>query len=311
VIPSYQLLLQNYNLTTSDAAVYAAELALASLGRIGLEGREVGRCRGAQLEGLKLEHPWLPKQVPVILGDHVTLEAGTGAVHTAPAHGQEDFAIGRTYELPVVNPVGPDGRFAPGTELVAGLKVDAANPVIVAALEERGRLLHQQPHQHSYPHCWRHKTPLIFRATSQWFISMDARGLRAGTLRDIRNVHWTPEWGQPRITGMIDNRPDWCLSRQRTWGVPITLFTRRGSGELHPRTAELIGALFCLVSRDVAPKIDAQQIFGFIKSSFKHCSFYRSVSQKLRNILGAESPSSLPGIPFTARLPSSLKIWIS
>src|SRR5258706_382124 len=115
---------------------------------------------------------------------------------------------------------------------------------------ERGRLLHQQPHPHSYPHCWRHKTPLIFRATSQWFISMDARGLRAGTLRDIKNVHWTPEWGQPRITGMIDNRPDWCLSRQRSWGVPITLFTHRGSGDLHPRTAELINAVAALVERD-------------------------------------------------------------
>ncbi len=234
----------------AEVLVLAAELALASLARFGLEGVEVGRCRGAQLEGLKLEHPWLPKQVPVILGDHVTLEAGTGAVHTAPAHGQEDFAIGRTYGLPVVNPVGPDGRFAPATELVAGLKVDAANPIIVAALEERGRLLHQQPHLHSYPHCWRHKTPLIFRATSQWFISMDNRGLRAGALRDIKQVRWTPEWGEQRITGMIDNRPDWCLSRQRTWGVPITLFTHRGSGELHPRTAELIDTVAALVERE-------------------------------------------------------------
>jgi len=233
-----------------EVLVLAAELAPASLGRFGLEGREIGRCRGAQLEGLKLEHPWLAKQVPVILGEHVTLEAGTGAVHTAPAHGQEDFAIGRTYELPVVNPVGPDGCFAPGTELVAGLKVDAANPVIVAALEERGRLLHQEPHPHSYPHCWRHKTPLIFRATSQWFISMDSRGLRAGTLRDIKSVRWTPEWGQPRITGMIDNRPDWCLSRQRTWGVPITLFTRRDNGDLHPRTAEFIDTVAQRVERD-------------------------------------------------------------
>ena len=234
----------------AEVLVLAAELAPASLARFGLEGREIGRCRGAQLEGLKLEHPWLAKQVPVILGDHVTLEAGTGAVHTAPAHGQEDFAIARNYGLPVVNPVGPDGRFAPGTELVAGLRVDAANPVIVSALDERGRLLDQQPHLHSYPHCWRHKTPLIFRATSQWFISMDSRGLRAGALRDIKNVRWTPEWGQPRITGMIDNRPDWCLSRQRTWGVPITLFTHRGSGVLHPRTAEFIDAIAARVERE-------------------------------------------------------------
>ena len=237
-----------------ELLVVAEGLAAACLARYGLEGRSLGRCTGAALEGLQLEHPWLPKQVPVILGDHVTLEAGTGAVHTAPAHGQEDFAVGRTYGLPVVNPVGPDGRFAADTPLVAGLKVDAANPVVIAALAERGRLLHQEPHPHSYPHCWRHKTPVIFRATSQWFISMDNHGLRAGALRDIRGVRWTPAWGQSRITGMIENRPDWCLSRQRTWGVPITLFTHRDTGALHPRTGELIAAV---ADRVAAGGIDA------------------------------------------------------
>ncbi len=234
----------------TEALLLADGLLAACLTRYGLAGQVLGRCTGAALEGLKLEHPWLAKQVPVILGDHVTLEAGTGAVHTAPAHGQEDFAVGKLYGLPVVNPVGPDGRFAPGTELVAGLKVDAAGPVIVAQLLERGRLLHQEPHPHSYPHCWRHKTPLIFRATSQWFISMDSRGLRAGALRDIKQVKWTPEWGEARITGMIDNRPDWCLSRQRTWGVPITLFTHRSTGALHPRTPELITQVAARVERE-------------------------------------------------------------
>ena len=233
-----------------EALVLADGLLAACLARYGLEGRVLGRCTGAALEGLKLEHPWLAKQVPVILGDHVTLEAGTGAVHTAPAHGQEDFVVGKLYLLPVVNPVGPDGRFAPDTELVAGLKVDAAGPVIIAKLLERGRLLHQEPHPHSYPHCWRHKTPLIFRATSQWFISMDSRGLRAGALRDIKQVKWTPEWGESRITGMIDNRPDWCLSRQRTWGVPITLFTHRSTGALHPRTQELIAQVAARVEHE-------------------------------------------------------------
>jgi len=223
--------------------VLAEGLAAGCLARYGLTGHTAGHCSGAALEGLRLEHPWLPKQVPVILGDHVTLEAGTGAVHTAPAHGQEDFAVGRSYGLPVVNPVGPDGRFAADTPLVGGLKVEAANGVLIAALAERGRLVHQEPHPHSYPHCWRHKTPVIFRATSQWFISMDNHGLRAGALRDIRAVRWTPDWGQSRITGMIENRPDWCLSRQRTWGVPITLFTHRDSGALHPRTRELIAAV--------------------------------------------------------------------
>jgi isoleucyl-tRNA synthetase len=230
--------------------VLAAELAAAALKRYGLDGTEVARVRGEALEGLMLTHPWLARRVPVILGDHVTLDAGTGAVHTAPAHGQEDYAVGLRYKLPVRNPVGPDGRFVAGTELVEGLKVDEANPVVVAKLEAMGRLLHQVAFPHSYPHCWRHKSPLIFRATSQWFISMDNRGLRAGALRDIKNVEWTPEWGQPRITGMIATRPDWCLSRQRTWGVPITLFTHKGSGELHPRSVALIGEVAARVERE-------------------------------------------------------------
>ena len=233
-----------------EILVLADELVAPCLARYGLEGQTLGRCSGASLEGLQLEHPWLAKHVPVILGEHVTLEAGTGAVHTAPAHGQEDFAIGKNYGLSVDNPVGPDGRFAPTTELVAGLKVDAAGPVIIDKLLERGRLVHQEPYPHSYPHCWRHKTPLIFRATSQWFISMDSRELRAGALRDIKQVRWTPEWGESRITGMIENRPDWCLSRQRTWGVPITLFTHRSTGALHPRTGELITQVAAKVERE-------------------------------------------------------------
>ena len=248
-----------------EVLVLAESLAEACLARYGLKGTVLGRFKGEALEGLKLEHPWLAKQVPVILGDHVTLEAGTGAVHTAPAHGQDDFIIGKRYGLPVVNPVGADGRFAPGTELVAGLKVDAATPVIVERLIAAGRLLHQEPYPHSYPHCWRHKSPLIFRATSQWFISMDNQGLRAGTLRDIKAVRWTPEWGQSRITGMIENRPDWCLSRQRTWGVPITLFTHRSSGELHPRTQELILEIATLVDHggiDAWFALDAATLLG-------------------------------------------------
>jgi isoleucyl-tRNA synthetase len=224
--------------------ILAAELLEACLTRYGMtRARTLASFEGRALEGLKLQHPLQDREVPVVLGEHVTLDAGTGAVHTAPGHGQEDFAIGQRYGLPVTNPVGDDGRFLPGTPLVAGLKVDEANPVISAALAARGRLLHEETIRHSYPHCWRHKTPVIFRATPQWFISMDRAGLRAHALRDIKTVTWTPAWGEQRISGMIETRPDWCISRQRTWGVPIPLFVHRHSGELHPRTEELIEAV--------------------------------------------------------------------
>jgi len=221
--------------------ILAADLLAACMGRFNMTaGAPLAQFEGRVLEGLKLQHPFEQRQVPVILGEHVTLDAGTGAVHTAPGHGQEDFVVGQRYGLPVTSPVGNDGRFYRDIPLVGGLKVDEANPVIIEALRERGRLLHNEAYRHSYPHCWRHKSPVIFRATPQWFVSMERGNLRANTLRDIPNVQWTPQWGEQRITGMIQNRPDWCISRQRTWGVPIPLFVHKRSGELHPRTQELI-----------------------------------------------------------------------
>jgi isoleucyl-tRNA synthetase len=231
--------------------ILAADLLEPCLKRFGLTRPAVlAQAPGRDLEGLALEHPFQDRQVPVILAEHVTLDAGTGAVHTAPGHGHEDFMVGQRYGLPVVNPVANDGRFLPDTPLVAGLKVDEANGVLIEALRERGRLLHHEPFLHSYPHCWRHKTPVIFRATPQWFISMDRKGLREHALRDIKKVQWTPEWGEQRITGMIENRPDWCISRQRTWGVPIPLFVHGQSGELHPRTAQLIEQVAARVERE-------------------------------------------------------------
>jgi isoleucyl-tRNA synthetase len=200
----------------------------------------VGETTGARLEGLQLRHPFYDRTVPVILGEHVTLDAGTGAVHTAPGHGLEDYVVGQKYGLPVDNPVGGDGRFLPATPLFAGLQVFEANPRVVELLGERGVLLAHAPYRHSYPHCWRHKTPVIFRATPQWFVSMEREGLRTHALSEIRKVQWTPAWGENRIYAMIENRPDWCVSRQRTWGVPIPFFLHRETGELHPRTVELI-----------------------------------------------------------------------
>jgi isoleucyl-tRNA synthetase len=246
--------------------VLAAGLLEPSLRRYGREGALVlGEFKGRALEGLQLAHPWLARHVPVVLGEHVTLDTGTGAVHTAPAHGQEDYLVGLRYGLPVANPVGPDGRFLPGTELVAGQPVARANDVIIAELERRGALLHREPLRHSYPHCWRHHTPLIFRATAQWFISMDRHGLREHALRDIREVRWTPAWGEQRITSMIAERPDWCISRQRTWGVPLALFVHRQSGELHPRTEELLQQVAARVERggiDAWFELDAAELLG-------------------------------------------------
>jgi isoleucyl-tRNA synthetase len=249
-----------------EVLVLAAELKHASLERFGLEQQELlGEFPGSALEGLKLMHPWLEKKVPVILGEHVTLDAGTGAVHTAPAHGQEDYVVASRYNLPVVNPVGPDGRFVADTPLVAGLKTGEADGVVIGQLEQRGALLHQQPLRHSYPHCWRHKSPLIFRATPQWFISMDQNGLREHTLRDIKQVHWTPSWGEQRMTSMIETRPDWCISRQRIWGLPLALFVHKDTAALHPRTQELLLEVAARVETggiDAWFALDAAELLG-------------------------------------------------
>jgi isoleucyl-tRNA synthetase len=219
----------------------AKELHESVLQRSGIEENKIlATINGAALEGLKLKHPFYDREVPVILGHHVTLEAGTGAVHTAPGHGQDDYTVGMQYDLPVDNPVGSNGCFLPETEIFAGEHVFKANAHVIEVLIEKQMLLHHEQMQHSYPHCWRHKTPIIFRATPQWFISMDDNGLRNKALQEIENVEWMPDWGQQRIDGMVRDRPDWCISRQRTWGVPIAVFVHKQSGELHPESQRLI-----------------------------------------------------------------------
>ncbi len=221
--------------------------------RFGAEQHQVlAYCKGSDLEGLQLGHPFYAREVPVILGEHVTTEAGTGAVHTAPGHGQDDFVVGSRYDLAVDNPVGGNGCFLPDTELFGGQHVFAANASVIEVLKSRGTLVHEEKLRHSYPHCWRHKIPIIFRATPQWFISMDHNGLRAAALAGIKQVEWVPDWGAARIEGMVGNRPDWCISRQRTWGVPITLFVHKKTGALHPVSIDLIEA--------VAKRVDAQGI---------------------------------------------------
>jgi isoleucyl-tRNA synthetase len=209
----------------------------------------IAQAKGEALEYLSLQHPFYNRQVPIILGDHVTLDTGTGAVHTSPGHGLEDYIVGRRYNLEIDNPVGGDGRFVPGTPIFEGEQVFDANAHVIKVLIEKDCLLKDEPYHHSYPHCWRHKTPVIFRATAQWFISMEQAGLRKAALEAISHVDWMPAWGEQRITSMIAARPDWCVSRQRTWGVPIPLFVDKVSGELHPRTQELIAEVAKLVER--------------------------------------------------------------
>ncbi|HEY7775404.1 MAG TPA: class I tRNA ligase family protein, partial [Kineobactrum sp.] len=196
-----------------------------------------------------LQHCYQQRQVPVVLGDHVTTEAGTGAVHTAPAHGQDDFIVGQHYGLEVYNPVGGNGVYLSDTELFAGQHVHKIDTAMLELLRERGTLLHSEGYDHSYPHCWRHKTPIIFRATPQWFISMQQQGLLQQALAAADQVEWVPEWGKSRIESMLGQRPDWCISRQRTWGTPITLFIHRESGALHPQTGELIEAVAQRIER--------------------------------------------------------------
>lgn len=232
-----------YSLVVHDGRglVLASDLVETVCARIGWSDYQlVGTVAGAALEGQLLQHPFYERQVPVVLGEHVTTEAGTGAVHTAPGHGLDDYIVGQKYGLEVLNPVGGNGVYLPDTETFGGQHINKANDNIIALLEERGALLHAEKYPHSYPHCWRHKTPVIFRATPQWFISMSQAGLQDAAMAAVGDVSFMPDWGRSRLTAMLEGRPDWCISRQRTWGSPIPLFVHRETGELHPDTPALI-----------------------------------------------------------------------
>ncbi len=195
--------------------------------------------KGATLENQKLRHPFAQRHVPIILGEHVTTEAGTGAVHTAPDHGVDDFNVGREYGLGTLNLVDENGVFVEAAGEFAGEHVYKVDEKVIARLQANKALVAQTTITHSYAHCWRTKTPLIYRATPQWFISMTEKGLMNSALEAVKGVKWIPDWGQARIELMIKGSPDWCVSRQRTWGVPITLFVNKETQELHPRTDEI------------------------------------------------------------------------
>ncbi|HAT3676272.1 TPA: isoleucine--tRNA ligase [Serratia marcescens] len=247
--------------------ILAAELVESVMKRAGItEWTVLGSCKGADLELLRFKHPFMGFDVPAIMGEHVTLDAGTGAVHTAGGHGPDDFVISQKYGLEIANPVGPNGCYLIGTHpLLDGKFVFKANDLIVDLLREKGALLHVEKFLHSYPCCWRHKTPIIFRATPQWFISMDQKGLRQQSLEEIKGVQWIPDWGQARIEMMVANRPDWCISRQRTWGVPMSLFVHKETEQLHPRSVELMEEVAKRVEQDGIQAwwdLDAADILG-------------------------------------------------
>lgn len=224
-----------------ERLLLSAEMLEGIMQRYGCANyRVVGHCKGSALENVKLKHPFYAREVPVVLGEHVTTEAGTGAVHTAPDHGVDDFITGSRYGLEPFYAVGSSGVFEEHIERFAGQHVYKVDDAILTALNEHNRLIKEERITHSYPHCWRSKTPIIFRATQQWFISMDQCDLRENTLEEIKKVRWIPEWGEARITSMIANRPDWCISRQRNWGVPLCFFTHKRTGDLHPETTQLM-----------------------------------------------------------------------
>jgi isoleucyl-tRNA synthetase len=246
--------------TARGNLIVATDLVAAVLARWGLEGKAIASAKGVDLEGIRVKHPFDDRTVPMVLADHVTLDAGTGLVHTAPAHGVEDFQVGQKYRLPLDQPVDDAGRFKPNVPHVAGLGVRESEKAIVQLLEKNGALLKIEPFRHSYPHCWRHKTPIIFRATTQWFVGMDqpanvgTPGTAGRTLREIAhhaiaNTRFYPEWGRSRLTAMVANRPDWTLSRQRNWGTPLTFFLDRETEAPHPDTEALLEKAAELVSR--------------------------------------------------------------
>jgi isoleucyl-tRNA synthetase len=246
-----------YSLVQVDAGQGAERMILATemvegvMARWGIEHFEVlAHCKGADLEHLKLRHPVYDRQVPVILGDHVSLDAGTGAVHTAPDHGMEDFEVGKAYGIGTISLVQADGTYTSAAGEFAGVHVYKADGPVCEALQREGKLVHSEKFRHSYPHCWRTKTPLIYRATPQWFISMDKNNLRADALDAIKGVRWVPSWGQNRIEAMFEQSPDWCISRQRTWGVPITLFVHKETQDLHPDTGALIEKAAQAIEKD-------------------------------------------------------------
>jgi len=229
-----------------EAVIVAEALAESVLGGQFAAARKIGSAKGSDLEGLAVRHPFMDRDSPIVLADYVEMETGTGAVHTAPGHGADDFETGVKYNLPIVNPVDSRGVFTAEAGPYAGMHIWKANPKVVEDLRASGALWEAADFEHSYPHCWRCHNPVIFRATAQWFIAMDQNRLRARTIENIGTVQWTPAWGQERIAQMLETHPEWCISRQRTWGTPIPAISCTACGDsiLDPAVCRIAAARF-------------------------------------------------------------------
>lgn len=237
--------------TGEHGYLIASDLVEKTMDRYGIKHYKIiEKILGKELEGQKLQHPFYEdKLVPIVLGEHVTTEAGTGCVHTAPAHGPDDYLIGKKYDLPLESPVMGSGVYAPSVKILAGQHVLKADQLVVDLLKQNETLVHLDTITHSYPNCWRHKKPVIFRATAQWFLSFEKPELRENMTKAIDSVQWIPDWGNNRMKKMMEHRPDWCISRQRSWGTPITLFIHKETGDIHPDMPNIIEKIAQLVEQ--------------------------------------------------------------
>ncbi|MFI3256393.1 MAG: isoleucine--tRNA ligase, partial [Psittacicella sp.] len=309
--PELDYSLVKYNKDEKDnIVIIASELLENVFEKYKVETFEIlGQAKGHALEGFKFKHPFYEYEVPVVLGDHVSLDAGTGIVHTAPDHGMDDYIVGLKYKLPMVNLVNASGIFKEDVKFFGGQYVFKANKSVIEKLIEKDALALQEDITHSYPHCWRHKTPIIFRATSQWFISMEQNNLRNDALNEIKKVSWIPSWGEARISTMVQNRPDWCISRQRTWGTPLTLIINKETQEIHPDMENLIEAIALRIEKEGIQAwwdINLEELLGseahlYEKSKdtldvwFDSGSTYKSVVQDREEFDGAPIDMYLEG----------------
>ena len=230
--------------------VIASDMFDECMSRWSKTGNRIAECQGKDLEMLSLQHPFIDRDSIVLLGDHVTTESGTGCVHTAPAHGLDDHFICKKYNVETFKALNNRGLFKDDFDFIAGLPPIKADEKIIEKLQKENMLINVEDYDHSYPHCWRHKFPLIFTSTPQWFISMNKNDLLKKAQNFVNKVNWEPGWGLQRIESMLDDRPDWCISRQRNWGVPITLVVNKDSGEIHPDQSNLFGIFADLIEKD-------------------------------------------------------------